>query len=127
MKEEFTKKIPLSTIESMISYRDGNVDVHDVDIESMEKTGNYVVSPYSNLAQFTSNAYTIIYRIDDNKLEYPTSWYDEWCHIKYEELKKKVCDVLGLPMYVNLDLDWMLSKYHAIKKQRKDSFFKTMF
>lgn len=52
-----------------------------------------------------------LYHKDDKEHQYPVSYTDAYCQIHYNMLKEHVCKILGIPNYVYLDLEYMLSKY----------------
>ena len=52
-----------------------------------------------------------LYHKEDKEHQYPVSYTFAYCQIHYNMLKEHVCNVLGIPNYVYLDLEYMLSKY----------------
>ena len=45
---------------------------------------------------------------------------EAYCYERYHQLKKKICDKLGVPYYVQLDLDWMLTTYFHQSQDKKE-------
>lgn len=103
MMEEFKKKgVTKEEIEELISYRDGCVNIGPLELEFLKSLGYRLEYPKPD-----DESYEVYAFIDGNTM----TATEAYCYERYAELKKKVCDKLGVQYYVQLDLDWMLSTY----------------
>ena len=109
--EKFVKLIPRKTIEEMIAYRDGKVELSDEIIYEVDNFSDFVAYNKVNLPGLQEGYSMRLYHKDDKEHQYPVSYTDAYCQIHYNMLKEHVCNVLGIPNYVYLDLEYMLSKY----------------
>ena len=109
--EKFVKLIPRKTIEEMIAYRDGKVELTDEIIGEVDNFSDFVVCNKMNLPGLPDGYGTRLYHKDDKEHLYPVTYTDAYCQIHYNMLKEHVCKVLDIPSYVYLDLEYMLSKY----------------
>lgn len=109
--EKFVKLIPRKTIEEMIAYRDGKVKLTDEIIGEVDNFIDFVAYNKVNLPGLPKRYSMRLYHKDDKEHQYPVSYTDAYCQIHYNMLKEHVCKVLGIPNYVYLDLEYMLSKY----------------
>lgn len=109
--ENFVKLIPRKTIEEMIDYRDGKVELSDKIIDEVDNFSDFVVCNKMDLSGLPHGYGTHLYHKDDKEHQYPVSYTDAYCQIHYNMLKEHVCKILDIPNYVYLDLEYMLSKY----------------
>ena len=109
--EKFVKLIPRKTIEEMIAYRDGKVELSDEIIYEVDNLSDFVAYNKVNFPGLPKGYGMGLYHKDDKEHRYPVSYTDAYCQIHYNMLKEHVCKVLGIPNYVYLDLEYMLSKY----------------
>ena len=45
---------------------------------------------------------------------------EAYCYERYHQLKKKICDKLGVPYYVQLDLEWILTTCFHQPQDKKE-------
>jgi len=103
MVEEFKKKgVTKDEIKELISYRDGCVSIGPAELELLKNLGYHLT--YPEVDEESNEVHACI----DGDIMTAAEAY---CYERYADLKKKVCDKLNVPYYVQLDLDWMLSTY----------------
>lgn len=95
------KSISEDTIKSMIDYRNGNVDVGPLELEFLKNLG-YILSDSSLDEEVVATS---------KDGEHWMTATQAYCYERYAALKKKVCEKLNIPVYVQLDLEYMLSTY----------------
>lgn len=101
MFQEFLDKgITEVEIRMLIDYRDGNVTCGMAVVLFLEKRG------YTRLDELGDDCLPRV-EINGNKM----SATEAFCYEQYHQFKKVICDKLGVPYYIQLDLDWMLTTY----------------
>lgn len=101
MFQEFLDKgITEDEIRMLIDYRDGNVTCGMVVVLFLEEIG------YTRLDELGDDCLPRV-EINGNKM----SATEAFCYEQYHQFKKVLCDKLGIPYYVQLDLEWMLTTY----------------
>lgn len=98
------KSISEDIIQSMIDYRDGNVDVGPLELKFLKNLGYVLSNPLPD----EENEEVVATSKDGEHWMTATQAY---CYERYAALKKKVCEKLNIPVYVQLDLEYMLSTY----------------
>lgn len=46
---------------------------------------------------------------------------DAYCNARYNELKEVVCNRMDWPLYITLDLDWILSQYRKNMRWKREN------
>lgn len=46
---------------------------------------------------------------------------EAYCNARYLELKESLCEKMGWPKYITLDLDWILSQFRNQMKWKKEN------
>ena len=101
MFQEFLDKgITEDEIRMLIDYRDGNVTCGMGVVLFLEERG------YTCLDELGDDCLPKV-EINGNKM----SATEAFCYEQYHQFKKVLCDKLGVPYYVQLDLEWMLTTY----------------
>lgn len=101
MFQEFLDKgITEDEIRMLIDYRDGNVTCGMCVVLFLEEIG------YTRLDELGDDCLPKV-EINGNKM----SATEAFCYEQYHQFKKVICDKLGVPYYIQLDLDWMLTTY----------------
>ena len=101
MFQEFLDKgITEDEIRMLIDYRDGNVTCGMGVVLFLEERG------YTRLDELGDDCLPKV-EINGNNM----SATEAFCYEQYHQFKKVLCDKLGVPYYVQLDLDWMLTTY----------------
>ena len=101
MFQEFLDKgITEDEIRMLIDYRDGNVTCGMAVVLFLEERG------YTRLNELGDDCLPRV-EINGNKM----SATEAFCYEQYHQFKKVLCDKLGVPYYVQLDLEWMLTTY----------------
>ena len=101
MFQEFLDKgITEDEIRMLIDYRDGNVTCGMGVVLFLEERG------YIRLDELGDDCLPRV-EINGNKM----SATEAFCYEQYHQFKKVLCDKLGVPYYVQLDLEWMLTTY----------------
>ena len=102
MFQEFLDKgITEDEIRMLIDYRDGNVTCGMAVVLFLEDERGY-----TRLNELGDDCLPRV-EINGNKM----SATEAFCYEQYHQFKKVICDKLGVPYYVQLDLDWMLTTY----------------
>ena len=111
MFQEFLDKgITEDEIRMLIDYRDGNVTCGMGATSYLEQYRGYTL-----LNELGDDCLPRV-EINGNKM----STTEAYCYERYHQLKKKICDKLGVPYYVQLDLDWMLTTYFHQPQDKKE-------
>lgn len=110
-EKSFVKLIPREIIEKMIAYRDGQIELTEDIISEIDNSNDFVCANKIELPGIPKGYGMSLYYKDDKEFQYPVSYIDAYCHVHYNILKEQVCKTLGIPNYVYLDLEYMLSKY----------------
>ena len=101
MFQEFLDKgITEDEIRMLIDYRDGNVTCGMGAVSYLEERG------YTRLDELGDDCLPKV-EINGNNM----SATEAFCYEQYHQFKKVLCDKLGVPYYVQLDLEWMLTTY----------------
>ena len=102
MFQEFLDKgITEDEIRMLIDYRDGNVTCGMAVVLFLEDERGY-----NRLNELGDDCLPKV-EINGNKM----SATEAFCYEQYHQFKKVICDKLGVPYYVQLDLDWILTTY----------------
>lgn len=110
MFQEFLDKgITENEIRMLIDYRDGNVRCGMGAVSLLEERG------YTRLKSLGNDCLPKV-EIDGNKM----SATEAYCYEQYHQYKKVICDKLGVPYYVQLDLEWMLTTYFHQPQDKKE-------
>ena len=110
MFQEFLDKgITEFEIRMLIDYRDGNVTCGMAVVSFLEERG------YTRLNRLGNDCLPKV-EINGNKM----SATKAYCYERYHQYKKIICDKLGVPYYVQLDLDWMLTTYFHQLQDKKE-------
>ena len=111
MFQEFLDKgITEVEIRMLIDYRDGNVTCGIGAVSFLEQDRGY-----TRLDELGDDCLPMV-KIS----RYKMTATEAYCYERYHRLKKKICDKLGVPYYVQLDLDWILTTYfHSTPDKEK--------
>ena len=110
MFQEFLDKgITEDEIRMLIDYRDGNVTCGMAVVLFLEERG------YTRLDELGDDCLPMV-KIS----RYKMTATEAYCYERYHQLKKKICDKLGVPYYVQLDLDWILTTYFHQPQDKKE-------
>ena len=111
MFQEFLDKgITEDEIRMLIDYRDGNVTCGMGAVSYLEQDRGY-----TRLDELGDDCLPMV-KIS----RYKMTATEAYCYERYHRLKKKICDKLGVPYYVQLDLDWILTTYfHSTPDKEK--------
>ena len=111
MFQEFLDKgITEDEIRMLIDYRDGNVTCGMGATSFLEDERGY-----TRLNELGDDCLPRV-EINGNKM----STTEAFCYEQYHQFKKVICDKLGVPYYVQLDLDWILTTYfHSTPDKEK--------
>lgn len=102
MFQEFLDKcITEDEIRMLIDYREGNVTCGMGVVLFLEQERGY-----TRLDELGDDCLPMV-KIS----RYKMTATEAYCYERYHQFKKKICDKLGVPYYVQLDLDWMLTTY----------------
>ena len=102
MFQEFLDKgITEDEIRMLIDYRDGNITCGMGATSFLEDERGY-----TRLNELGDDCLPKV-EINGNNM----SATEAFCYEQYHQFKKVICDKLGVPYYVQLDLDWMLTTY----------------
>ena len=102
MFQEFLDKgITEDEIRMLIDYRDGNVTCGMGATSFLEYERGY-----TRLNELGDDCLPRV-EINGNKM----STTEAYCYERYHQYKKIICNKLGVPYYVQLDLEWMLTTY----------------
>lgn len=102
MFQEFLDKgITEDEIRMLIDYREGNVTCGMGVVLFLEQERGY-----TRLDELGDDCLPMV-KIS----RYKMTATEAYCYERYHQFKKKICDKLGVPYYVQLDLDWMLFTY----------------
>ena len=102
MFQEFLDKgITEDEIRMLIDYRDGNVTCGMAVVLFLEDERGY-----TRLNELGDDCLPRV-EINGNKM----SATEAFCYEQYHQFKKVICDKLGVPYYIQLDLEWMLTTY----------------
>ena len=102
MFQEFLDKgITEREIKWLINYRDGNVTCGIGAVSFLEQDRGY-----TRLDELGDDCLPMV-KIS----RYKMTATEAYCYERYHQYKKIICDKLGVPYYVQLDLDWMLTTY----------------
>ena len=102
MFQEFLDKgITEDEIRMLIDYRDGNVTCGMAVVLFLEDERGY-----TRLNELGDDCLPRV-EINGNKM----SATEAFCYEQYHQFKKMICDKLGVPYYVQLDLEWILTTY----------------
>ena len=100
MFQEFLDKgITADEIRKLMDYRDLNVACGIVATSFLENERGY-----TRLNELGCDCLPGV-EINGHKM----STTEAYCYERYHQLKKKICDKLGVPYYVQLDLEWVLT------------------
>ena len=110
MFQEFLDKgITEVEIRMLIDYRDGNITCGMGATSFLEERG------YTRLDELGDDCLPRV-EINGNKM----STTEAYCYERYHQYKKIICNKLGVPYYVQLDLEWMLTTYfHSTPDKEK--------
>ena len=111
MFQEFLDKgITEVEIRMLIDYRDGNITCGMGATSFLEDERGY-----TRLNELGDDCLPRV-EINGNKM----STTEAFCYEQYHQFKKVLCDKLGVPYYVQLDLEWMLTTYfHSTPDKEK--------
>ena len=110
MFQEFLDKgITEDEIRMLIDYRDGNVTCGMGAVLFLEERG------YTRLDELGDDCLPMV-KIS----RYKMTATEAYCYERYHQYKKIICDKLGVPYYVQLDLDWMLTTYFHQPQDKKE-------
>ena len=102
MFQEFLDKgITEDEIRMLIDYRDGNITCGMGATSFLEDERGY-----TRLNELGDDCLPRV-EINGNKM----STTEAYCYERYHQYKKIICNKLGVPYYVQLDLEWMLTTY----------------
>ena len=102
MFQEFLDKgITEDEIRMLIDYRDGNVTCGMGATSFLEDERGY-----TRLDELGDDCLPRV-EINGNKM----STTEAYCYEQYHQYKKIICDKLGVPYYIQLDLEWILTTY----------------
>ena len=102
MFQEFLDKgITEDEIRMLIDYRDGNVTCGMGVVLFLEDERGY-----TRLDELGDDC---LPKVEINGNNMPAT--EAFCYEQYHQFKKVLCDKLGVPYYVQLDLEWMLTTY----------------
>ena len=102
MFQEFLDKgITEVEIRMLIDYRDGNITCGMGATSFLEDERGY-----TRLNELGDDCLPMV-KIS----RYKMTATEAYCYERYHQYKKIICDKLGVPYYVQLDLDWMLTTY----------------
>ena len=88
-------------IRLLIDYRDGNVTCGMGATSFLEDERGY-----TRLDELGDDCLPRV-EINGNKM----STTEAYCYEQYHQYKKIICDKLGVPYYIQLDLEWILTTY----------------
>lgn len=97
-------KVSKEELEELKSYRDGYVEVGPLELEFLKNLGYTLTTPTPD-----EESEDVIATTKDGS-EFMTAT-QAYCYERYAALKKKICEKLGLPIYIQLDIEYMLSTY----------------
>ena len=111
MFQEFLDKgITEVEIRMLIDYRDGNITCGMAATSFLEDERGY-----TRLNELGDDCLPRV-EINGNKM----STTEAYCYERYHQYKKIICNKLGVPYYVQLDLEWMLTTYfHSTPDKEK--------
>ena len=102
MFQEFLDKgITENEIRMLIDYRDGNITCGMGATSFLEDERGY-----TRLNELGNDCLPRV-EINGNKM----STTEAYCYEQYHQYKKIICDKLGVPYYIQLDLEWILTTY----------------
>ena len=102
MFQEFLDKgITENEIRMLIDYRDGNITCGMGATSFLEDERGY-----TRLNELGDDCLPRV-EINGNKM----STTEAYCYEQYHQYKKIICDKLGVPYYIQLDLEWILTTY----------------
>ena len=102
MFQEFLDKgITEVEIRMLIDYRDGNITCGMGATSFLEDERGY-----TRLNELGNDCLPRV-EINGNKM----STTEAYCYEQYHQYKKIICDKLGVPYYIQLDLEWILTTY----------------
>lgn len=102
MFQEFLDKgITENEIRMLIDYRDGNITCGMGATSFLEDEIGY-----THLNELGNDCLPRV-EINGNKM----STTEAYCYEQYHQYKKIICDKLGVPYYIQLDLEWILTTY----------------
>lgn len=102
MVQQFLNKgITEREIRELIRCRDGNITCSMGATSFLEQERGYARTEKTAVDDLP------MVEIDGNEM----TTTEAYCRERYNDLKKKVCDKIGAPYYVQLNLEWMLFTY----------------
>ena len=111
MFQEFLDKgITEVEIRMLIDYRDGNITCGMGATSFLEDERGY-----TRLNELGDDCLPMV-KIS----RYKMTATEAYCYERYHQYKKIICNKLGVPYYVQLDLDWMLTTYFHQPQDKKE-------
>lgn len=121
--EDIIYVIDVSTILEMKNLKEGKTDNSYLQMcQYLTNHSDYEVESGKSLPgmpNIKAGAYAV--DIVSGDVKSIVSIKDAYCNARYNELKEAVCEAMDWPLYITLDLDWILTQYRKDMRWKKEN------